>query len=88
MIESKSINSNSAKETSRNVKPGLGVSQKSCSICGEKGKMLSASAAADLLGVTVFSIYRRAETGEIHFTVDADGSLLLCRKTLLEQYGQ
>lgn len=56
-----------------------------CPTCGYGFRTLSASTSAALADVSIYTIYRWAETGEIHFGVTAEGALLICLDSLLER---
>jgi len=60
-------------------------SMPSCSTCGAGYRMVTAFAAATLADVNCHTIYRWAETGEIHFNVTDEGSLLVCLNSLYER---
>jgi hypothetical protein len=53
-----------------------------CATCGAGFRMVAAFAAAALTDVHCRTIYRWAETGEIHFSVNDAGSLLVCLNSL------
>jgi hypothetical protein len=46
--------------------------------------MLAADEAAELLQTTARSIFRRVESGELHFTETGGGGLLVCRNSLAD----
>ena len=46
--------------------------------------MVSPAAAAAAAGITPRAIYRRVETGQIHFTETNDGQLLICLNSLFQ----
>lgn len=53
-----------------------------CATCGMKVRMVTAEDASRIGGVTPRTIYRWAETGQLHFTESQDGMLLICLKSL------
>lgn len=55
-----------------------------CAPCGGRVRMLTPEEAARLVGGTLRSICRRVESGSVHFTETADGSLLICPDSLQE----
>lgn len=56
-----------------------------CNRCGEGFRMVTAFTAAALADVNCQTIYRWAETGEIHFSVNGEGSLLICLDSLYKR---
>jgi hypothetical protein len=58
-----------------------------CAKCGPGFRMVAAFAAAALADVNSYTIYRWAETGEIHFSVTDDGALLVCLDSLYAREG-
>ena len=55
-----------------------------CGSCGGQFQMLTMEQAMNVGGMTTRAIYRRIETGEIHFSEKSDGRLLVCLKSLLK----
>ena len=53
-----------------------------CDRCGAKTVMLSPNEAAAARQTTAREIFRRVETGEIHFLETEAGALLICRDSL------
>lgn len=56
-----------------------------CEPCGGQVRMVTADVAAILSGVSPRSIYRRVETGEVHYTETPDGLLLICANSIREK---
>ena len=54
-----------------------------CSECGSYVPMVTTLTAATLEKASIAEIYRRAETGELHFQVTVKGTLLVCFSSLL-----
>ncbi len=55
-----------------------------CDACAARVKMVSPEEAALLAGVSSRTIYRRVETGQLHFTETQQGLLLICVNSLDE----
>ena len=53
-----------------------------CPECSATVPMLTPEEAAALVNVTSRTIYRRVETGELHFTETPEGALLICLNSL------
>ena len=53
-----------------------------CVECGNEAHMVTIDEAALLTSVNQREIYRRVETGEIHFMETATGALLVCFNSL------
>lgn len=53
-----------------------------CAACGQQVEMVTAFAAAVEREVNLYTIYRWAEAGVIHFLVTAEGELLVCLNSL------
>ena len=53
-----------------------------CPRCGCQVNMLTPEAAAALAGVSTRAIYRRVESGELHFVETGAGALLICSGSL------
>ncbi|MFL6228313.1 MAG: hypothetical protein ACJ741_06005 [Pyrinomonadaceae bacterium] len=53
-----------------------------CAGCGARARLLTAEEAARLSRVTPRDIYRRVETGQLHFIEAQDGLLLICQNSL------
>lgn len=54
-----------------------------CDPCGAQVDLVTAETAAALSGVSTRAIYRRVESGELHFTEVREGLLLVCRESLI-----
>jgi hypothetical protein len=54
-----------------------------CSQCRERAGLVTVDQAAAAAGVSSRTIYRRVETGALHFSETTDGRLLVCLKSLL-----
>ena len=55
-----------------------------CTQCGFKVRMVTAEDASRIAKVTPRTIYRWAETGQLHFTESQEGLLLICLESLSE----
>jgi len=55
-----------------------------CPYCFARPTMISPDAAAAIAALTVRSIYRLVESGEVHFIEEPEG-LFVCARSLLEQ---
>ncbi|MCA1640778.1 MAG: hypothetical protein LC785_02095 [Acidobacteria bacterium] len=55
-----------------------------CPACGEQTNMITTEIAAVLSNVDTRAIYRRIETGTIHFTETPKGIALVCLNSLLK----
>ena len=53
-----------------------------CEGCGARVQMVTPDEAATAAGVTTRTIYRRIETGKVHFTETSEGLLLVCFSSL------
>ena len=53
-----------------------------CASCGLRVRMVTAEDASRIAQVTPRTIYRWAETGQLHFTESQDGLLLICVNSL------
>jgi hypothetical protein len=53
-----------------------------CGTCDEEVQMLTPDEAAQLCEVTTRTIYRRIETGRVHFTETEKGFSLICLQSL------
>jgi hypothetical protein len=53
-----------------------------CVPCGQKVQMVTAEDAARIAKVTARTIYRRTETGQLHFIESQEGLLLVCTRSL------
>ena len=53
-----------------------------CAQCGLKVRMVTAEDASRIAQVTLRTIYRWVETGQLHFRESQDGLLLICLKSL------
>lgn len=58
-----------------------------CAKCGSGFRMVTAFVATATADISFRALYRWAETGEIHFSVTAEGSLFVCLDSLLERVG-
>lgn len=56
-----------------------------CKQCGAEMKMVDPHGAAAISGLSARTIFRRIESGQLHFTETADGTLLICLNSLIEQ---
>ena len=54
-----------------------------CDPCGAQVDLLTPETAAAITGVGTRAIYRRVESGELHFTEIRDGLLLVCERSLI-----
>ena len=61
---------------------GKDIQRIPCPICAGEA-MVTPEEAAALTGVTVRSLYARVEAESVHFLDTADGSLLLCARSLI-----
>ena len=55
-----------------------------CPYCFARTTMISPDAAAAVAALTVRSIYRMVESGEVHF-IEEPGGLLVCVRSLMER---
>ncbi|MGH9843676.1 MAG: hypothetical protein ACREEM_33485 [Blastocatellia bacterium] len=53
-----------------------------CDACAAAVRMVAPEPAAALAGVTPRAIYRRIESGQLHFVETPDGALLICTNSL------
>jgi hypothetical protein len=53
-----------------------------CEECGLTVRMVSADLAAALSGLSARTIYRRVESGEVHYQETPDGLLLICAASI------
>jgi len=60
------------------------VAEAWCRECSERVVMVTVDEAASSAGVSSRTIYRRADTGSLHFAEIADGRLLICFNSLEE----
>lgn len=56
-----------------------------CERCKAPRKMLEPRDAAAISGLSARAVFRRVESGQLHFTETPDGALLICLDSLLEQ---
>ena len=56
-----------------------------CASCGQRVRMVTPDDAARIAAVTPRTIYRWAESGQVHFTESQDGLLLICHRSLFVQ---
>ena len=56
-----------------------------CPSCGKGFRMVSAYVATAVADISFRTLYRWAETEEIHFSANAEGALLVCLDSLLER---
>jgi hypothetical protein len=54
-----------------------------CASCASEVRMMRPEAAAAMWGTSVREIYRRIETGGVHFTERSDGLVLVCFNSLI-----
>jgi len=66
-----------SKDGGTNLNAGLSGSQ-----CGQKVQMVTAEDAARTAKVTARTIYRRTESGQLHFIESQEGILLICTRSL------
>lgn len=52
-----------------------------CDLCAAETTIISPNEAAALLQTTVRQIFRKVETGEIHFRETKTGEMLICRNS-------
>jgi hypothetical protein len=69
-------------ETRIQLRRRSGAVRATCQQCLTERVMVSPSAAAALAGVSTRVIYRRIESGRLHFS-ETDGQLLICSESLL-----
>ncbi len=55
-----------------------------CASCGAEAQLATVEEAAQRAGLTELAMYRRLESGALHFTETADGRVLVCLNSLLE----
>jgi hypothetical protein len=60
-----------------------GSFQSRCVACAETVEMVKPDDAAALLQISLRRIFRRVEAEKLHFTETANGSLLICRNSLM-----
>ena len=53
-----------------------------CEECGQTVRMVTADVAAALSGLSTRTIYRRVESGDVHYTETPEGPLLICATSL------
>lgn len=53
-----------------------------CAPCGQKVQMVTAEDAAQIAQVNARTIYRRTESGQLHFIESQEGILLICTRSL------
>lgn len=56
-----------------------------CATCGTGFRMVTPLVATTMADISFRTVYRWAETEEIHFNVTADGALFVCLDSLLER---
>ena len=56
-----------------------------CAECEAEVRMGTPEEAAALAHLSMRTIYRRVETGRVHFTETVDGGLLVCLNSILEK---
>jgi hypothetical protein len=54
-----------------------------CVACAETVEMVKPEAAAAFLQISLRRVFRRIEAERLHFTETADGSLFICRNSLM-----
>jgi hypothetical protein len=71
-------------EIDRTIVYGRGYARQNhwCDGCAAEVEMITAFEAARFAGVSSYTIFSKAEEGEIHSTVTPDGVLLLCINSL------
>ena len=72
-----------AERDERQARPSRQARLSECADCG--AKLMSAEQAATVIQSTRRQIYRWVEQGALHFHEAADGSVLICSHSLLEQ---
>ena len=68
--------------------PAPGSMKALCKICLSPVEWLSPELAATLINLPPHVIYRWIESGEIHFLESRDGTVKVCRNSLLGKYTQ
>ncbi|HTG95568.1 MAG TPA: hypothetical protein VL866_23410 [Pyrinomonadaceae bacterium] len=53
-----------------------------CVQCGTEVLMVTPNQAANIAGTDARVIFRKVESGQIHFIESADGALLICKQSL------
>lgn len=66
------------------IKQPEGLVVQWCPVCEEQVNMITTEAAAVLSNVDTRAIYRRIETGTIHFAQTPEGFALICLNSLLK----
>ena len=56
-----------------------------CPSCGHGFRMVTAVAAAAMADISFRTLYRWAETEEVHFSATDEGALLICLDSLLDR---
>ncbi len=56
-----------------------------CENCGAQVPLLTPERAAAIAGVSVRTIFRHVETGQLHFVEPPDGRLLICANSLADR---
>lgn len=56
-----------------------------CELCGGETEMADPESASALYNVRRREIYRRIENGTVHFIENADGTLLVCCRSLRDE---
>ncbi len=56
-----------------------------CELCAAPVRMLTVDEAAALTGESSRSVYRRVESGELHFAETPEGRLFICPNSLSRQ---
>jgi hypothetical protein len=63
--------------------PGAGVAW--CERCKAETRMLDVPEAVAVSGLSARTIFRRVESGQLHFTETPEGTLLVCLNSLMER---
>ena len=53
-----------------------------CDTCGRETEMSKPDTAAEITGISTRKIYSGIESGNVHFTESADGSLMVCLRSM------
>ena len=54
-----------------------------CAECGGQAQLVNIDEGAALIGISARAIFRRVETGQVHFTETETGALFVCVNSLL-----
>jgi hypothetical protein len=66
------------------VRGGARLTKEWCTPCGRQAGMVTAGEAAVMGGVSLRTICRRVDLGELHFKETADGLLFICLNSLMK----